>query len=461
MHWEIRLAFTNFKGSQRVQLYWRTARYTYKTLYLFKKTAVVCACLVLLPFMIIGYRLGLVPEVSPQVVDGQYADLVVPEMVHIALTDDPSQMSVVWASESFRDWDLLYGRSDEKLEGRALLLAATLTVNNNYGTTYWYRALLTDLTADTEYNYTIVSLTDANNHRMFSFHTLQAKRSWPTRLMLFGDLGLASRIIKDVIKHGGSGYNAVFHVGDIGQALDSDDGLVGDSFLWRMEPLISRVAYMVIPGDNDSSDRYAHYRYRFSVPGVPWPMPPERTWYSVDIGMLHMVAINTGVNRTESPDVAGDQIRWLERDLRRANERRRLVPWIVVLGHYPFYTSSRQGSVSADLATMEYLFNRHGVDLVVQSHAHMYERTWPVYLGRSNATSYTHRKAPVYVTVGSPGYKYGSEHVDGRPANWSAVLFANSTESFGRLTVLGARRLLWEQVAPLADEHILDEFMLE
>lgn len=385
-----------------------------------------------------------------------------PEMVHIALTDDPAKVSVVWGSAFYIDWEVLYGHVGKTPDKRAVPVTATLTVNNDYGTTFWYRALLTHLVPGSEYSYTIVSRKKGNNRRTFSFHTLQVDSSRRTRLMIYGDLSLASRIIRGVTREGVNGYDAVFHVGDIGYALDGDSGgLVGDTFLWRMEPLTARVPYMVVPGDYETSARFAHFRLRFSVPGVPWPMPVDRTWYSVNIGMLHVVAVNTEVYSYVRPEIVDAQLAWLERDLQRANDNRSHVPWLIVLGHRPFYTFSRQASLARGLAVMETLFQRYRVDLVVQSHAHMYERTWPVYRGRSDDT-YSERKAPVYVTVGSPGYKYGSEKLEGRLPDWSAAVYADANaESFGRLTVLGRHRLVWQQVSPFVGDYPLDEFMLE
>lgn len=34
---------------------------------------------------------------------------------------------------------------------------------------------------------------------------------------------------------------------------------------------------------------FAHYRHRFSTPGTPWPIPLNKMWYSIDIGLVHFV----------------------------------------------------------------------------------------------------------------------------------------------------------------------------
>ena len=34
-----------------------------------------------------------------------------------------------------------------------------------------------------------------------------------------------------------------------------------------------------------------HYRHRFSMPGIPWPMPIDKLWYSFDIGPVHFIRL--------------------------------------------------------------------------------------------------------------------------------------------------------------------------
>ena len=385
------------------------------------------------------------------------------DLVHISLTDDISQVAVVWASVSLCQWHVAYGRTARELARRVVpsVASASLTIDNDYGTRFWYRALLTGLTPGAKYKYVIARRKHVNKGKMFSFRSMKAGNVWNTRLMLYGDLNLASSIMSGVVKEGVNGYDAVFHVGDIGYPLDGDDGLVGDTFLTTIEPLAASVPYMVVPGDHETSAWFAHFRTRFSVPGVPWPMPSDRTWYSVDIGMVHVVAINTEMIGSARDDVAAAQLAWLKQDLRSADANRSYVPWVIVLGHRPFYTSCRQAKLPRDFDAVEALFYRYRVDLVVQSHVHVYERTWPVYLGRNDG-AYSGRKAPVYVTVGTPGYNVGAELLTARKPRWSAAVYADrKAESFGRLTVLGPQKLLWQQMSPAHMDYPLDEFTLE
>lgn len=34
---------------------------------------------------------------------------------------------------------------------------------------------------------------------------------------------------------------------------------------------------------------FSHYRYRFSTPGTEWPIPMNKMWYSIDVGLVHFI----------------------------------------------------------------------------------------------------------------------------------------------------------------------------
>ena len=67
---------------------------------------------------------------------------------------------------------------------------------------------------------------------------------------------------------------------------------------------------------------------------------PSRTsqWYSIDLGLLHIVVLDLNVG---PPAVfSGAQVAWAAADLAAADANRANVPWIVVTSHYPLYSAS-------------------------------------------------------------------------------------------------------------------------
>ena len=121
-------------------------------------------------------------------------------------------------------------------------------------------------------------------------------------------------------------------------------------------------------------------RHRFSMPDTPWPMPADQLWYSIDIGPVHFIALNTEVFYTLT-DQQEKQLKWLHDDLQRVNSQRDEHPWIVVLGHRPMYCSHTDAedelgpdcaSVSACLirSKLDDLFFEEGVDLYISARIH-------------------------------------------------------------------------------------------
>ena len=66
-------------------------------------------------------------------------------------------------------------------------------------------------------------------------------------------------------------------------------------------------------------------------------------------------------------------IEWVKQDLKKANENRATVPWIIVTGHVPIYC---KGSSCDNYPTLykdfEDLFYKYGVDLFIGAHKHQY-----------------------------------------------------------------------------------------
>ncbi len=67
------------------------------------------------------------------------------------------------------------------------------------------------------------------------------------------------------------------------------------------------------------------------------------------------------------------QLKWLEDELSRANDR-----WKIAYFHHPLYSSGEKHGSELDLrAQVEPLFIRYGVDVVFAGHEHFYERIKP------------------------------------------------------------------------------------
>ena len=106
-------------------------------------------------------------------------------------------------------------------------------------------------------------------------------------------------------------------------------------------------------------------------------------WFSLQIGIVHLVALDCMVNwappssvhNQTDPDAAA-MLSWLDMDLAAVD--RATTPWVVVVSHYPIFCSGcLTGTPPGMPAALEPLFIEHGVDLYAAGHWHYYESLWP------------------------------------------------------------------------------------
>ena len=220
----------------------------------------------------------------------------------------------------------------------------------------------------------------------------------------------------------GSSYNAVandsvllgqdpafhLHAGDISYADSSGDGLITDTYdvrLWdswftQIEPVASQVPWMVALGNHDmeawlSPDGYGGEVRRFQFPGNGPAVSPGT--YSFTYGDVAIVSLDANDVSNEIPAnqgfTAGAQRAWLATEL-AALRSRPDIDFIVVFFHHCAYSTcsvhASEGGVRAEWTS---LFDQYDVDLVINGHNHIYERTDPIRAGASTRT------APIGATI--------------------------------------------------------------
>jgi hypothetical protein len=287
----------------------------------------------------------------------------------------------------------------------------------------------------------------------------------------------------------------ILHVGDVSYANGNPD--IWNSFMDGIEPVASRVPYMVAIGNHE-------YGYRkgsgsaIDPSGAPGPYQPswgnfgpdsrgecgvmtarrfhmpqqhrhdERDnapfWYGFDYGSVHFTVISTEHNLSPG----SRQYTWLQQEL--AGVDRCVTPWLVVLLHRPMYVvyphKSNREVGEHIRQNIEKLLLQYNVDMTVAGHVHSYYRTCAVFDGECIAdNSFTdpsdasdvdsrHRKhhgcgsevcdhGIVHFVIGSAGHKLSE--VGRGQEEW--VSSAIRQWGYGRFTVQGRDRLLAEFVS--------------
>ena len=105
----------------------------------------------------------------------------------------------------------------------------------------------------------------------------------------------------------------------------------------------------------------------------------SKQFYSFDIKNIHVLTMAT----EENFEVGSEQYNYVVNDLRDAANNPD-TKWIVVTMHHPFYSSPNECSLSDCAGDEELskayhpLFDKYGVDLVLQAHVRNYQRSYPL-----------------------------------------------------------------------------------
>jgi hypothetical protein len=231
------------------------------------------------------------------------------------------------------------------------------------GTSQWV-APLQPLSPDSVYCYDVQG-GDAASERL-GFRTPPAAGSGGTvRFLAFGDSGSGGSdqmALRDQMAT--VPFDFMIHTGDIAYG----SGTRAEFELNFFRPYADYLKYFpVFPASGNheyETEDAAPFREAFVLPENGGPEGKER-WYSFDWGDIHFVALDT--ERT------GDvQAAWLDADL-TANQ----LPWTIVYGHRPPFSSGAHGSDAAFNAYFVPILEKHQVPLVLSGHDHHYERTTP------------------------------------------------------------------------------------
>jgi hypothetical protein len=214
------------------------------------------------------------------------------------------------------------------------------------------------------------------------------------------------------------------HAGDVSYAENGGDGLLTDaydprawdSYFVQAEPTASTVPWMVSLGNHEmepwySPDGYGADVLRFDFPGNGPAVSPGT--YTFTYGNVGVVSLDPNDVSYEIPAnfgfTGGSQTTWLGQTL-AALRRDPQVNFIVVFFHHCAYcTCSVHGSEGGVRQFWTPLFDQYQVDLVINGHNHIYERTDPIRAGAPTtsapigATVTPATAGTTYVTCGGAG----------------------------------------------------------
>ena len=140
----------------------------------------------------------------------------------------------------------------------------------------------------------------------------------------------------------------------------------------------------------------------------------SKQYYSFDTNNVHVLIMST----EEEFEPNSDQYNYVVNDLRNAANNPD-IKWIVVNMHNPFYSSPNECEASGCEGDKDFresfhpLFDKYGVDLVLEGHVHNYQRSFPLAFNQQKSgepivtsaskTDYNNPSGAIFAIVGTGG----------------------------------------------------------
>lgn len=283
---------------------------------------------------------------------------------------------------------------------------------------------------------------DASDHidTVRSFTTAPLGRS-PFTFTAFGDQGVTYDSLgnANLIRAQNPAFH--LHAGDISYAEDDGEGLITDSydprvwdvFLNQVEPVAGSVPWQIAAGNHEIETWYSPNGYgglldRFALPG-------STTYYSFVYGNVMVISLDANDVSDEIPAnngySGGAQAAWLAEQLASGRSRSDIDFIVAYFHHCAYCTCAVHGSEGGVRASWTALFDKYSVDLVINGHNHIYERTDPIKAGSATtsapigSTITPATQGTTYVTAGGGGeslYNFSApDSYEGSIDNDSAV----------------------------------------
>jgi Carbohydrate binding module (family 6)/Bacterial Ig domain/Calcineurin-like phosphoesterase/Purple acid Phosphatase, N-terminal domain len=313
---------------------------------------------------------------------------------------------------------------------------------------YQYEARITGLSATTRYTYDVfMGGADATTGQD-TFTTAPADGSGTVRFIAFGDSGvgstsqgqLAARMATDT-------FDLALHTGDV--AYGTSTGIGGPSYTqydnWVFgvyQWMRSRPFYPSIGNHDDEINHASAYRDVFVLPeqgaSTTYPDNAER-YYSFDYGPVHFVALDTEYALLD-PGRQQAQLAWLDADLAGTAQ-----PWRVVYFHRsPYSSGTVHGSALDVRQAFAPILERRGVQLVLSSHDHDYERStpWREFVANGSAITYV-----VTGGGGAPLYTVGTSPWTARSASLNEYVRVTAANCVMTLEAVGLDGAVFDQAS--------------
>ncbi|OQR90474.1 hypothetical protein THRCLA_09333 [Thraustotheca clavata] len=435
------------------------------------------------------------------------------EQVHLGLTTSvvncPNGISATFASSTSSSMTVTYAAHGLQSQTTTTTVDSYTYEGKNYSYTspYLHKAQFCNLNSSTIYTYTIGK--NANKplfQRSFITPPTTGDNTVPTVLGMVGDIG--SKKLHATLQNiasglGGVPAQVVIVLGDLSYANGEQEQW--DLWYNQSQNVFSTIPSLTINGNHETikgggasspkhkkkfpPENYVSYIHRANNPVPAAQNKQLRTYYSIDIGLVHCVFLDDYAGSRGAVKQSDDwlsernvQLKWLKTDLSGVDRKK--TPWVLVFKHNPFYSTwqahqcqcgpqpyifpdsdkcwngiyddaspSEVGEEPhcANQAKFEDVYLQYKVDMVVSGHTHAYERTAPIVKNKIDT-----KNGITYMITGAAGFDFDTDRVAKIP-DWSVKAITNlagGTRISATSTTLNVAWVANE------DNQVYDEFAL-
>jgi len=320
----------------------------------------------------------------------------VPDRIILSWSGDPATtQSVTWRTDvSVKEAYAEIAPADPSPDfeaGKVRVSASTELLVTDNNAAHFHSATFTGLLPETMYAYRVGS--EENWSEWFQFTTASDEEK-PFSFVYFGDAqndikSLWSRCIRQAYSSMPD-VDFLIHAGDLINRANRDEEwgewFYAGGWIYGMIPNIAT------PGNHEygrselgARELSRHWRPSFTFP-QNGPEGLKETVYYIDYQGTRLISINTQAMYVDSTTIEA-QTSWLESVLQDNPNR-----WAIVAQHHPVYSTAAGRDNEEVREALQPLFEKYGVDLVLQGHDHGYGRGHNLQFGTSRRD-----KGPVYV----------------------------------------------------------------
>ena len=229
--------------------------------------------------------------------------------------------------------------------------------------------LLSNLLPNTRYEYQILTNGNPMSKDVYSFSSPRISSDSSFTFFAVGDIGEPVEeqgqpdILGNALARSVSQYDLGLLLGDIVYP-EGESEMYDENLFKHFTEVFPYVPVYTVLGNHDWHEPEDNYMQE-------WKLPNNEHYYSFDYGQVHFIGLDSKNGEFHQFE---EQKKWLESDLKDVPQS---AQWIVVFLHHNGKSCTYKDDYPK-VVELYPIFEEYGVDLVLNGHAHTYERLNPM-----------------------------------------------------------------------------------